>query len=90
MSAYDKWEIAGVLPEDYEDFGAWVLQKGSAVLKNVGSGVVYHKHSRTPKGKSNPTLMLIMVGPNGHCRECDAIAPLGLIFRARTVKLDTV
>lgn len=93
MSEFDKWEVAGVLPGDYEDYGSWVLQKGSKVINNTGSGIVYHKHLDF-LNKHNDSIIskktLIMVDKEGKCRICGEAAPLGVIFRARTTKLDEV
>ena len=89
MSEFDKWEVAGVLPGDYEDYGSWVLQKGSKVINSTGSGIVYHKHTAGPI-TSTLKKTLIMVDKEGKCRICGEAAPLGVIFRARTTKLDEV
>jgi hypothetical protein len=86
MSAFDKWEVAGVLPGDYEDYGNWVLQKGSEVLTKSGGGIVYHKHYDNETQK----ITLIVTDTKGKCRICGEPAPLGIIFRARTTVLDEV
>jgi hypothetical protein len=86
MSAFDKWEIAGVLPGDYEDYGNWVLQMGNEIFSSTGGGIVYHKHLNPETQK----LTLMMIDTRGMCRYCGVPAPLGIIFRARTAALDEV
>ena len=85
MGAYDKWEIAGVLPGDYHEYGDWVIQKNSAILDNIGGGIVYHKHVDTADRK-----ILMLIDKEGSCRACGMSCPKGIIFIARTAKLDEV
>ena len=76
------WEIAGVFPNDFEDFGDWVLQKALFQGPNIKVGIIYHKHITDNK------ITLFMVGENKLCRRCNTLVPTGVLFRARTSSLD--
>lgn len=86
MAEHDKWEVTGVLPGEYEQYGPWIIQKGDELLKQTGRGVIYHIH---PHINKNPTLYLVSMH-EGKCRKCGKKAPQGAVFRARTIRLDNV
>lgn len=76
MSEYDRWEIAAVLPEDFLEFDDWVFQKAEP----YPGGIVYHRHGDS----------LFMVGDNHKCRDCNASAPPGILFLARTSRINDI
>ena len=87
MSAYDKWEVAGVIPGDYEDYGDWVMQRTTSnVTDSPTTGILYHKHFNAQTQK--PTLF--MIDTEGACRECGKDAPRGMLFRAKTLRFEDV
>lgn len=80
MSEYDTWQIAAVLPEDFQEFDDWVLHKADVDMDPI-AGIVYHKHVDGSK-------VTLFMTSNSRCRDCGAEAPPGLLFLARVSKLE--
>ena len=84
MSEYDSWQIAAVLPEDFQEFDDWVLHKADLDMNPI-TGIVYHKH--TPEKHLVSRVTLYMTTGN-KCRDCGAEAPPGILFLARVSRLE--
>lgn len=88
MSEYDKWEVAGVLPDDFQSFDDWAVQTPDLDMNGVTEGTVYHRHiGDGHRGAFQSTLYMTK---DGKCRRCGAQAPPGVLFMARTVKLHDI
>lgn len=83
MSIYDQWQIAGVLPEDYTEFDDWVFHIVDSVTVD---SIVYHKH--TEYSDSGGRSIVLYMTNNNKCRDCGAQAPPGVLFLARTYKIE--
>jgi len=83
----EQWCVHGVIPGDYETYGDWILQKDAHILNLVGGGTVYHNHGESRSSGELTERILYAILPNGRCRHCGELAPAGVIFRAKTYKL---
>jgi hypothetical protein len=82
----EQWAVHGIIPGEYEIYGDWILHKSEHILNLVGGGIVFHDHGeRDANGWIQRTLYAIL--PSGRCRHCGEMAPPGVVFRAKTFKL---
>jgi hypothetical protein len=84
----EQWVIHGIIPGDYETYGDWILQTSPHIVNLVGGGIVYHNHGAGRRtGGVLTERVLYAILPDGKCRYCGKPAPPGVIFRAKTYKL---
>jgi hypothetical protein len=82
----EQWAVHGVIPGEYETYGDWILQTSPHIVNLVGGGIVYHDHGKNDEGGWRQRVLYAIL-PDGRCRHCGEPAPLGIIFRAKTYKL---